>query len=358
MSQPTNANRPRILTGDTPTGKLHLGHWVGSVKRRVELQDTHECYFILANIHAFTTRANEPDAIRADTLDIVRDHLAMGIDPEKSAIFLQSEIPAIAELTFLFSMLLPFNRVMRNPTLKDEIKVKGLGDDYPFGFPLYAVGQTADILVFRPVGVPVGEDQVAHLELTREVARKFNQLYCGVDGKVEDDDHVEAGGVFPVPNADVGKVGRLMGIDGNNKMSKSLNNAIYISDTAKQVQKKVNKIYTGRQSATEKGDPNNILMQYCEIFIPDEERVAEIKDQYARGADIGDGHIKQELGAAINEMLEPMRERRAKHEGDDDYIIDILKSGTAKANAIGEETLAMAKDAAGLGFFKRKLDIT
>ena len=358
MSQPTNANRPRILTGDTPTGKLHLGHWVGSVKRRVELQDTHECYFILANIHAFTTRANEPDAIRTDTLDIVRDHLAMGIDPEKSAIFLQSEIPAIAELTFLFSMLLPFNRVMRNPTLKDEIKVKGLGDDYPFGFPLYAVGQTADILVFRPVGVPVGEDQVAHLELTREVARKFNQLYCGVDGKVEDDDHVEAGGVFPVPNADVGKVGRLMGIDGNNKMSKSLNNAIYISDTAKQVQKKVNKIYTGRQSATEKGDPNNILMQYCEIFIPDKERVAEIKDQYARGADIGDGHIKQELGAAINEMLEPMRERRAKHEGDDDYIIDILKSGTAKANAIGEETLAMAKDAAGLGFFKRKLDIT
>ena len=358
MSQPTNANRPRILTGDPPTGKLHLGHWVGSVKRRVELQDTHECYFILANIHAFTTRANEPDAIRTDTLDIVRDHLAMGIDPEKSAIFLQSEIPAIAELTFLFSMLLPFNRVMRNPTLKDEIKVKGLGDDYPFGFPLYAVGQTADILVFRPVGVPVGEDQVAHLELTREVARKFNQLYCGVDGKVEDDDHVEAGGVFPVPNADVGKVGRLMGIDGNNKMSKSLNNAIYISDTAKQVQKKVNKIYTGRQSATEKGDPNNILMQYCEIFIPDQERVAEIKDQYARGADIGDGHIKQELGAAINEMLEPMRERRAKHEGDDDSIIDILKSGTAKANAIGEETLAMAKDAAGLGFFKRKLDIT
>ena len=356
MSQPTNANRPRILTGDTPTGKLHLGHWVGSVKRRVELQDTHECYFILANIHAFTTRANEPDAIRTDTLDIVRDHLAMGIDPEKSAIFLQSEIPAIAELTFLFSMLLPFNRVMRNPTLKDEIKVKGLGDDYPFGFPLYAVGQTADILVFRPVGVPVGEDQVAHLELTREVARKFNQLYCGVDGKVEDDDHVEAGGVFPVPNADVGKVGRLMGIDGNNKMSKSLNNAIYISDTAKQVQKKVNKIYTGRQSPTEKGDPNNILMQYCEIFIPDGDRVAELQRRYSEGDDIGDGHIKQELGAAINELLEPMRERRARFENDDD-VIDVLKRGTIEANAVTEETLAMAKEAAGLGFFKRSLHL-
>ena len=161
-------------------------------------------------------------------MEIVRDHLAMGIDPEKASIFLQSEVPAILELTFLFSMLLGFNRVMRNPTLKDEIKVKGLGEDYPFGFPLYAVGQTADILAFRPVAVPVGEDQVPHLELTREVARKFNQLYCDVDGKVEDDDHVDAGGVFPVPRADVGKVGRLMGIDGEHKMSKSLNNADFM----------------------------------------------------------------------------------------------------------------------------------
>ena len=358
MPANSSSDRPRILTGDQCTGKLHVGHWIGSVKRRVELQDTHECYFILANLHAFTTRAEKPDEIRADTMEIVRDHLAMGIDPEKASIFLQSEVPAILELTFLFSMLLGFNRVMRNPTLKDEIKVKGLGEDYPFGFPLYAVGQTADILAFRPVAVPVGEDQVPHLELTREVARKFNQLYCDVDGKVEDDDHVDAGGVFPVPRADVGKVGRLMGIDGEHKMSKSLNNAIYISDTAKQVQKKVNKIYTGRQSATEKGDPNNILMQYCEIFIPDEQRVAEIKDQYARGADIGDGHIKQELGAAINELLEPMRERRLKYEGNDDEVIDILKAGTSRANAIGEETLAMAKEAARLGFFRRKLELT
>ena len=139
-------------------------------------------------------------------------------------------------------------------------------------------------------------------------------------------------------------------------MSKSLNNAIYISDSAKQVQKKVNKIYTGRQSATEKGDPNNVLMQYCEIFIPDAERVAEIKDQYSRGADIGDGHIKQELGAAINELLEPMRERRLKYEGNDDEVIDILKAGTTQANAVGEETLARAKEAALLGYFTRRLE--
>jgi tryptophanyl-tRNA synthetase len=346
--------KPRILTGDTPTGQLHLGHWVGSVKRRVELQHTHDCYFILANMHAFTTRAEKPEEIRADTIEIVKDHLAMGIDPNLGAIFLQSEVPAIAELTFLFSMLLPFNRVMRNPTLKDEIKIKGLGDDYPFGFPLYAVGQTADILAFRPIGVPVGEDQVPHLELTREVARKFNQLYCKVDGKVDDENHVEAGGVFPVPNADVGVVGRLIGIDGENKMSKSLNNAIYIADTAKQVQKKVNKIYTGRQSATEKGDPTNVLMQYCEIFMEDQSRVEEIKDQYARGADIGDGHIKQELGAAINGLLDPMRARRETFSDDD--VIDVLKQGTMSANLVAEETLEMAKDAAGLGFFKRRLE--
>ena len=351
------SERPRILTGDTPTGKLHLGHWVGSVRPRVALQESHDCFFILANMHAFTTRSDKPDEIRADTLEIVRDLLAMGIDPERSAIFLQSEVPAIAELTFLFAMLLPYNRVMRNPTLKDEIKVKNLGDTYSFGFPLYAVGQTADILAFRPVGVPVGEDQVPHLELTREVARRFNQMYCGVGDKVEDDDHVAEGGVFPVPRADVGKVGRLVGIDGENKMSKSLNNAVFISDTAKQVQKKINKIYTGRQSPTEPGDPNNVLMQYCEIFIPDAGRVAEIKDQYARGADIGDGHIKQELGAAINEMLEPMRERRAAIEGDDATVIDILKSGTSRANAIAEETLAMAKEAAGLGYFDRRLEL-
>ncbi|MEE2973542.1 MAG: tryptophan--tRNA ligase, partial [Planctomycetota bacterium] len=312
---------------------------------------------ILANMHAFTTRADQPDEIRADTLEIVRDLVAMGIDPERSAIFLQSEVPAIAELTFLFAMLLPYNRVMRNPTLKDEIKVKNLGETYSFGFPLYAVGQTADILAFRPVGVPVGEDQVPHLELTREVARRFNQMYCAVGDKVEDDDHVEQGGVFPVPRADVGRVGRLVGIDGDNKMSKSLNNAVYISDPAKQVQKKINKIFTGRQSPTEPGDPNNVLMQYCEIFIPDADRVAEIKDQYARGADIGDGHIKQELGAAINAMLDPMRKRRAAYEGDDAKVIEILRSGTARANAVAEETLALAKEASGLGYFRRTLEL-
>src|SRR5262245_29861574 len=302
----TTSTKRVILTGDTPTGQLHLGHYVGSVRRRVELQDSRECYFILANLHAFTTRADKPEEIRRDCIEIVRDYLAMGIDPNKATIFLQSEIPAITELTFLFAMLLPFNRVMRNPTLNEELKVKGLSEKYSFGFPLYAVGQTADILSFRAHSVPVGEDQVPHLELTREVARRFNQMYCGVSDKAEDDDHARLGGVFPVPRADVGKVGRLVGVDGVNKMSKSLGNAIFITDDPKTVKKKIGQIYTGRQTLTEKGDTNNALFQYVRTFVADAARVAELERKYAAGDNIGDGHIKAEVADAISKLLAPM----------------------------------------------------
>jgi tryptophanyl-tRNA synthetase len=355
MSAAPASSRPIILTGDTPTGKLHLGHYVGSVKRRVELQATHDCYIILANLHAFTTRANRPAEIRADTFEIIRDYLAMGLDPARSTMFLQSEVPAITELTFLFAMLVPFNRVMRNPTLSQEIKVKGLGDTYSFGFPLYAVGQCADILSFRPQAVPVGEDQVPHIEMTREVARRFNQTYCGVDEHAEDDDHVKLGGVFPVPRADVGPVGRLVGTDGVNKMSKSLNNAIFITDDPKSVKKKIGQIYTGRQSPTEPGDPTNALFQYVEAFIPDPGRVAELKDRYQRGDNIGDGHIKAEVAEAVSALLAPMQARRKAYEGDDQAILDILRDGSARAIEASETTLALAKEAAGLGFFPREV---
>ncbi|MBT8484791.1 MAG: tryptophan--tRNA ligase [Phycisphaerales bacterium] len=347
--------RPRILTGDTPTGPLHLGHYVGSVRRRVELQDTYDCYFIVANMHAYTTRADKPAEIRTHALEIVRDYLAMGIDPARSTIFLQTEVPAIAELTYFFAMLLPFNRVMRNPTLKDEIQVKGLGETYCFGFPLYAVGQTADILAFRAHAVPVGEDQIPHIELTREVARRFNQMYCGVSDQADDDDHESLGGVFAVPRADVGAVGRLVGTDGVNKMSKSLNNAIFITDTPKQVKKKLGKLYTGRQSPTEPGDTSNALFDYVRTFIPDADRVRELETAYATGADIGDGHIKVEVAEAISALLAPMQERRARYEGDDDAILDILRDGCRRANECAEETLALAKKAAHLHFFDRSL---
>src|SRR6266550_3631950 len=226
--------KPRILTGDTPTGRLHLGHYVGSIENRLALQDEYECFFLIANKHAFTTRADKPAEIRQSVIDIATDYLACGIDPAKSTVFIQSEVPAIDELTFFFSMLIPFNRVMRNPTLAQEIKDKQLGDKYPFGFPLYAVGQTADILTFRPALVPVGEDQIPHLELTREVARKFHQHYCGVDPHSEDKDYLKSGGLFPVIEPKLGRVKRLVGLGAPNaegtllKMSKSLNNAIFL----------------------------------------------------------------------------------------------------------------------------------
>lgn len=355
-AQPTT--KPRILTGDTPTGRLHLGHYVGSLENRIRLQDEYDCYFLLANMHAFTTRADKPTEIRQDTIEIVKDWIAAGIDPERSTIVLQTEVPAIAELTWFFAMLIPFNKVMRNPTLKTEIEAKGLGDTYSFGFPMYAVGQCADILAFRPELVPVGEDQEAHIEMCRDVALKFNQLYCGVGNRVEPQDHVKAGGIFPIPKALIGRIGRLPGVgDGTQKMSKSLGNAIMLSDTPKEVQKKVNKITTGRQSPTEPGDINNVLFTFVRAFIRDEARVKELERRYAAGDNIGDGHIKQELAESINALLEPMRARRAEYEtpAGDGKIVDIIRSGTRRANAVAEETLYLAKRAMKLDCGERSL---
>ncbi|MBC7833479.1 MAG: tryptophan--tRNA ligase [Phycisphaerales bacterium] len=349
--------KPRILTGDTPTGRLHLGHWVGSLENRVRLQEQYDCFFLLANMHAFTTRADKPADIRQDTLEIVKDWLAAGIDPDRSTITLQTEVPAIAELTWFFAMLLPFNKVMRNPTLKTEIETKGLGDTYSFGFPMYAVGQCADILAFRPELVPVGEDQEAHIEMCRDVALKFNQLYCGVGNRVPPEEHQTAGGAFPIPKALIGRIGRLPGIDGKQKMSKSLGNAIMLSDPPKDVQKKINKITTGRQSPTEPGDTSNILFTFVRAFIRDGARVAELERRYAAGDNIGDGHVKQEVAEAINTLLAPMQERRAKLDGPagDDVVIDLIRRGTRRANTIAEETLSMAKQAMQLDFGPRTL---
>jgi tryptophanyl-tRNA synthetase len=344
--------KKRILTGDTPSGRLHVGHWVGSLENRVRLQDQYDCYFLVANLHAFTTRADEPAEIAKDTVEILKDWLAIGIDPERATLVVQSEVPAILELTWHLSMLLPFNRVMRNPTLKDELDVKGLGDKYSFGFPLYTVGQCADILTFRPALVPVGEDQLAHIEMCREVARRFNHTYCGVDPTTPDADHVAAGGLFPIPEGLVGRVGRLVGTDGVQKMSKSLGNAIYLTDTTAQIKKKVAQIYTGRVDMNSPGDVGNALFQYVRAFILDAARVAELEDRYRRGDAIGDGHIKAEVAVAIDALLEPMRERRARLDapGGSDIIMDIIRTHATRANAVAGETLAKVRDAMKLRF--------
>src|SRR4051794_9898240 len=298
--------KPRILTGDTPTGRLHVGHYVGSIENRLALQDQYECYFLIANKHAFTTRADKPADIRQSVLDIATDWLAVGIDPHQSAMVLQSEVPAIDELTFFFAMLLPFNRVMKNPTIKDELRDKGLGDNFPFGFPMYAVGQTADILAFRPELVPVGEDQLPHLEMTREVARKFNQLYCNVNPQTEDKDNLKAGGLFPIIEPKLGRVKRLVGTTAPNpetgqlpKMSKSFNNAIMLSDPADAVQKKIMGMYTDPKRITGKEpgetDPTkNPLWAFHEIFNPDTAWVDEQRQAYSQGK-VGDVVIKRKL---------------------------------------------------------------
>lgn len=355
--------KPRILTGDTPTGRLHIGHWVGSLENRVKLQDDYDCYFLIANMHAYTTRAEKSADIRRDTLEIVKDWLSVGIDPARSTLVLQSEIPAIAELSWFFAMLLPFNRVMRNPTLKEEIDAKGLGDHYSFGFPLYAVGQCADILAFRGDLIPVGEDQRAHIEMCREVARRFNIVYCGVDPTTKDEDHVAKGGVFPIPQAKLGKIPRLLGTDGKHKMSKSLDNAIFLSDDTKTIAKKCGKIFTGRQSATdpgviknEKGEITNALFQYAQAFMTDTARLAELEQLYTAGQ-IGDGDVKKEVAGVIDAFLAPVRARRAEYEGKagDDRVLELLRAHAAKANAVAEETLLAAKQAMNLGYGKRTL---
>lgn len=360
-------DKPRILTGDTPTGKLHLGHFVGSIENRLALQDQYDCYFLIANKHAFTTRADKPADIRQSVIEIATDWLAVGIDPDKSTMFIQSEVPAIDELTFFFSMLIPFNRVMRNPTLAQEIKDKDLGDKYPFGFPLYAVGQTADILAFRPALVPVGEDQLPHLELTREVARRFDQVYCGVNPQTEDKDYLKSGGLFPVIEPRLGRVKRLVGLgapsaEGNLlKMSKSLNNAIFLADDAETVRKKVMGMYTDPKRITGKEpgetDPTkNPLWAFHETFTADTAWVDEHRDLYKNGK-VGDVVVKKKLVEVLNVLLEPIRTRRKHFEQRPDDVLDALRQGTRRANAVAEETLWLAKQAMKQDFFPRTLSV-
>lgn len=358
------SNKPRLLTGDTPTGKLHLGHWVGSLENRVKLQDQYDCYFIIANNHALTTKAKNPAEIRQSVIDITLDYLAAGIDPKQSTIFVQSEIPAIAELTFIFSMLITLPQLMRNPTIKDEIRDKELGDNYPFGFLLYPIGQVADILTFRPDIVPVGVDQLPHLELSREIAKRFDQLYCNVDPHTKEEDYCKAGGLFPVIKHLLGREKRLVGTgapkDGKLlKMSKSLNNAILLSDDNDTIKKKIMGMYTDptRLKATDPGHiENNPLWIFHDTFNPDTDWVKSAKEQYQAGT-IGDVDCKRKLIDVLVELITPMRERREAYENDPKQVLEILREGTARANVFAEKTLLLAKEAMQQDFVARTLKI-
>lgn len=336
--------KPTLLTGDTPTGKLHLGHWVGSHENRIALQDEYQCYFPIANAHALSTKAEKPGDIHQSVLDIILDYLSMGIDPKKSCIFIESDIPAIFELATYFSMLIPFPRLMRNPTIKDEIRDKQLGDQYSMGFLWYPVLQVADILAFKPDIIPVGEDQAPHLELAHEVARRFNRLYCNAE-------HDESPGLFPIFKMLLGRKKRLVGLGGPNadgnllKMSKSLDNAILLSDSADRVKQKIMGMYTdpNRLHATDPGTvENNPLWIFHDTFNSDTAWITEAKEKYRAGK-IGDVECKKKLIEVLNTLLEPMRKRRKAYEGNQDYLLSVVRDGAVQANKVASQTLHEAK---------------
>ncbi|WP_283594257.1 tryptophan--tRNA ligase [Limosilactobacillus galli] len=332
-----------ILTGDRPTGKLHIGHYVGSLKNRVALQNTgkYDTYIMIADQQALTDNARDPEKIRHSLHQVALDYLAVGIDPKKSTILVQSQIPALSELTMHYLNLVTVSRLKRNPTVKTEITQKKFGESVPAGFFIYPVSQAADITAFKADTVPVGDDQEPMLEQTREIVRTFNRIY-------QQDILVEPEGVFP-PKGE----GRIPGLDGNAKMSKSLGNCIYLSDDTDTIQKKVMSMYTD-PTHIKVSDPGhvegNTVFTYLDIFDPDKEHVAELKEQYQAGG-LGDVKIKRHLNDVLQAVLEPIRKRREEYADNLDYVDQVLMEGSAKANEVANQTLKEVRDAIGINYF-------
>lgn len=325
--------KKRILTGDRPTGSLHLGHYVGSLKNRVRFQDEYDCFFIIADYQVFTDHLNDNIQISKNIREITMDYLSVGIDPRKSSIFIQSEIPEIAQLTMYFSFLVSIARLNRNPTIKEELKAAKIKEsEMSYGFLGYPVSQAADILALRADIVPVGEDQLPHLEQTREIAKKFNNTF-----KTD---------LFKLPEALLGEVPRLSGLDGQ-KMSKSRNNAIYLKDSKEDVSKKVMKVFTDptRVHADDPGHiEGNVLFEYFDAFDKDKEEVKSLKQEYKKGK-IGDVPLKKRLGEVINEFLEPIREKRKEYESNPKLVEKVLEEGIEKTRKEAGETMKMVKEA-------------
>lgn len=327
--------KKRILTGDRPTGKLHLGHYVGSLANRVKLQDEYESYILIADVQALTTNFENPENLRRDTLQIAEDYLAAGLDPHKATICIQSMIPEIHELAAYFGMFTSVNVLRHNPTVKSEAKQHGFSD-MPYGFLGYPVSQAADIAIFKANLVPVGEDQIPHLELTRKIVRRFNDLYQPV---------------LTEPEILVGEVPRLVGLDGKAKMSKSLNNAIYLSDTSEEVRKKVMDAVTdpARIHKTDPGHPEICtVFEYHKVF--NQPEVGQIETDCREGK-IGCVNCKKRLSGCIDTLLEPMRDRRQTYIQNPALVKEILMDGTAKANQVARQTMKEVRTAMGIDYF-------
>jgi tryptophanyl-tRNA synthetase len=331
-----SSKKKRILTGDRPTGRMHLGHYVGSLQNRVKLQDSYECYFIIADLHTLTTKPEKESIaeVAGNVREIVLDYLAVGLDPERSVIFLQSGVPETYELNLLFEMLVTVPRLERLPSLKDMARDAEL-DSMPFGLLGYPVLQAADILLPRAHLVPVGKDNEAHVEVSREIARRFNRLY---------------GEVFPEPQSLIGEVPTLVGTDGQAKMSKSLDNAIYLADDAKTVERKVRSMYTDpkRISADIPGTvEGNPVFIYHDVFNPNLDEVQDLKQRYRAGK-VGDVEVKQKLARALNAFLDPLRERRARYAAEPRQVEEILQEGTRRMGREAQETMSLVRQAMGL----------
>ncbi|MCD4739053.1 MAG: tryptophan--tRNA ligase [Anaerolineae bacterium] len=339
----------RLLTGDRPTGKLHLGHYVGSLKNRVALQDQYECFFIVADLHTLTTQPEKEyvAGLAENIYDIVLDYLSVGIDPQKSTIFLQSAVTEEFELNLLLTMLVTLPRLTRLPSLKDMARAAQLDEErLPLGLIGYPVLQAADILLPRAHLVPVGKDNEAHVEITREIARRFNRLY---DAEV-----------FPIPEVLVGDVPTLVGIDGQSKMSKSLNNAIFLSDDKKAVEKKVMRMYTDpkriRADIPGRVEGNPVFI-YHDAFNPNLEEVNDLKARYRQGK-VGDVEVKRKLARALNNFLDPIREQRAYYEAQPGMVEEVLVTGTRRMQAVARETMRLVYEAMGMPSLKLRQAIT
>lgn len=333
-----------LLTGDRPTGKLHIGHYIGSLKNRVTLQNSelYNSYIMIADQQALTDNARNPEKIRNNLIEVALDYLSVGINPSKSTIFIQSQIPELNELTMYYLNLVTVARLERNPTVKSEIKERNFNMSIPAGFMIYPVSQAADITAFKANIVPVGEDQLPMIEQTREIVRSFNNIY-------KEDVLVEPRAILPKEG-----LGRLPGIDGKAKMSKSLNNAIYLSDEPDVIKNKVMSMYTDPNHIRVE-DPgtieNNTVFIYLDAFCNEIDKLQEMKMHYQRGG-LGDVKVKKYLNEIIQAELEPIRNRRKEYEKNLDYVYEVLKEGSNNARKIASNTLRDVRNAIGIEYFK------
>jgi tryptophanyl-tRNA synthetase len=329
--------RKIILTGDRPTGKLHLGHYLGSLQNRVRLQDQYQQYIMVADVQALTDHFDNTQKITDNLYEVVLDYLAVGIDPQKTTIFIQSQVPEITELTVYYLNLVTLGRLERNPTVKSEIKQKGFDDAIPVGFLCYPVSQAADITIFKAECVPVGEDQLPMIEQTNEIVRKFNRIY-----------HTDC---LKETQAVLSHSPRLVGIDGKGKASKSLGNAIFLSDTPEEIHRKVFSMYTDPHHL-KISDPGqiegNVVFAYLDLFHPDQNQVSELKAHYQKGG-LGDTQIKKILNQTLQDFLAPIRQMRSQL--DMAAVKEIIRKGCLDAQAVAAQTMVEVRAAMGLDYF-------